>query len=565
MISAYRRNMRIAPGWSVLRHYDRANLRGDVLAGLTVTAYLLPQVMAYSALAGMPPTSGLWVVIVAFVLYAFVGSSRLLSIGPESSTALLTATALAPLAGGQPLRYAALAGALALIVGVLALIAAALRLGFIGDLLGKPILIGYMAGVGVLMISSQVLALAGSGGDSATFVQEVQHLLRQLSLSDINWIAVAMAAFVAGALFTLRRRYPRIPWPLLVVAGAALVTAVIPAARSSLATVGEIPSGGPHLGLTSVAIDDVGLLMLPAIGILVVGYTDNLLTGRMLAIGTGHRIHKNQEFLALGIANVGAAGVGGYPVSSSASRSVIARAAGAHTQVYSLVAAALVFAVVLGFGFVLESFPLAALSGLIIYAASQLIDYSEFRRLWDFRRREFALALLATLGVLAFGILVGIAIAVAVSVLDLLSRVARPNAAVLGTVDDVPGWHSIVDYPHAHQEPHLLVFRYDSPLFFANAEDFLRRARSALAAYPETRWLLINVEAVSEVDITGLDALEELRRECEDQGIRLGLVRVKSELITALAQYGILRSLGSEFIFQTMPTAVDAYRNAQLN
>ena len=557
--------MRIAPGWSVLRHYDRANLRGDVLAGLTVTAYLLPQVMAYSALAGMPPTSGLWVVIVAFVLYAFVGSSRLLSIGPESSTALLTATALAPLAGGQPLRYAALAGALALIVGVLALIAAALRLGFIGDLLGKPILIGYMAGVGVLMISSQVLALAGSGGDSATFVQEVQHLLRQLSLSDINWIAVAMAAFVAGALFTLRRRYPRIPWPLLVVAGAALVTAVIPAARSSLATVGEIPSGGPHLGLTSVAIDDVGLLMLPAIGILVVGYTDNLLTGRMLAIGTGHRIHKNQEFLALGIANVGAAGVGGYPVSSSASRSVIARAAGAHTQVYSLVAAALVFAVVLGFGFVLESFPLAALSGLIIYAASQLIDYSEFRRLWDFRRREFALALLATLGVLAFGILVGIAIAVAVSVLDLLSRVARPNAAVLGTVDDVPGWHSIVDYPHAHQEPHLLVFRYDSPLFFANAEDFLRRARSALAAYPETRWLLINVEAVSEVDITGLDALEELRRECEDQGIRLGLVRVKSELITALAQYGILRSLGSEFIFQTMPTAVDAYRNAQLN
>jgi MFS superfamily sulfate permease-like transporter len=352
---------------------------------------------------------------------------------------------------------------------------------------------------------------------------------------------------------------------LLVVAGAALVTAAIPAARSSLATVGEIPSTGPQLGLTSAAIDDIGLLMLPAIGILVVGYTDNLLTGRMLAIGTGHRIHKNQEFLALGIANVGAAGVGGYPVSSSASRSVIARASGAHTQVYSLVAAALVLAVLLGFGFVLESFPLAALSGLIIYAASQLIDYSEFRRLWDFRRREFALALLATLGVLAFGILVGIAIAVAVSVLDLLSRVARPNAAVLGTVDEVPGWHSIVDYPHAHQEPHLLVFRYDSPLFFANADDFLRRARSALAAYPETRWLLINVEAVSEVDITGLDALEELRRECEDQGIRLGLVRVKSELMTALAQHGILRSLGREYIFQTMPTAVDAYRSAQLN
>lgn len=557
--------MHLAPGWQVLRHYDRENLRGDLAGGLTVTAYLVPQVMAYSALAGMPPTSGLWVVIPAFVIYAFMGSSRLLSIGPESSTALLTATALAPLAGGQPLRYAALAGMLALIVGALALLAAVLRLGFIGDLLGKPILIGYMAGVGVLMISSQILTLTGTAGTPETFVQELRAMLDQVTLTSVDWASVALAGVVVVALLIFNNRYPRIPWPLISVAGAALVTAVVPNARETLPTVGAIATSGPSLGMPAISGDDLGLLMLPAIGILVVGYTDNLLTGRMLAIGTGHRIHKNQEFVALGVTNVGSAFVGGYPVSSSASRSVIARASGARTQMYSLIAAALVLAILLGLGFVLESFPLAALSGLIIYAALKLIDINEFTRLWKFRRREFALALVATVGVLAFGILVGIGIAVAVSVIDMLSRVARPHAAVLGTVSEVPGWHSIIDYPNAQQEPHLLVFRYDSPLFFANAEDFLRRARAALADHPDTRWLLLNVEAVSEVDITGLDSLDELRGDCEAAGVRLGLVRVKSELLKDLENHGVLAAIGPKYVFQTMPTAVDAYRAAQRN
>jgi MFS superfamily sulfate permease-like transporter len=317
------------------------------------------------------------------------------------------------------------------------------------------------------------------------------------------------------------------------------------------------------VSIPAIAANDLGLLMLPAVGILVVGYTDNLLTARMLAIGTGHRVHKNQEFIALGVSNIGSSAVGGFPVSSSASRAVIARAAGARTQMYSLISAALVLAILLGLGFVLSFFPLAALSGLIIFAAISLIDVPEFTRLWNFRRREFALALIATVGVLAFGILNGIAIAIAVSVIDLLTRVARPHAAVLGTVDHVPGWHSVVDYPSAQEEPGLLVFRYDSPLFFANAEDFLRRARRALDSNPDARWMLVNVEAVSEVDITGLDSLAELLDECQRREIRLGLVRVKSELMDALAKHGVLQDIGREFVFQTMPTAVDAYRAAE--
>ena len=550
--------MRQLPGIERLRHYDRRDLRGDIIGGITVTAYLVPQVMAYSALAGLPPESGLWVIVVGFVLYAVLGTSRLLSVGPESSTALLTATALAPLAGGDPVRYAVLAASLALMVGVFAFAAAVLRLGFIGDLLGKPILVGYMAGVGVLMVSSQIAALTDTRGEATTFVQEFVAIAQNLVASPVPWAPLAMAIVVAGLLIVLRGS--RVPWPLIVVAGAAVLTAWIPGARSLFDTVGAVPAGLPSVSIPSLAAADLELLALPALGILVVGYTDNLLTGRMLAMGTGHRIHKNQEFIALGATNVGAALVSGFPVSSSASRAVIARAAGARTQIYSLIAAALVVIVLLGLGFVLESFPIAALSGLIIFAAVQLVDVRAFTRLWRFRRREFALAVLTTAGVLVFGLLAGIAIAVAVSVVELLSRVARPNAAELGTVAGIPGWHSIDDYPHATQEPGLVVFRYDSPLFFANAEDFLRRARAALDAHSEARWFLVNVEAVSEVDITGLDALAELRGVCDERGVRFGLVRAKSELIEALRRHGLLADMGEEFIFQTMPTAVVAFR-----
>ena len=549
------------PGVQRLRNYDRGDLRGDLIGGVTVTAYLVPQVMAYSALAGLPPTSGLWVIVVAFVLYAFIGSSRLLSAGPESSTALLTATALAPLAGGDPLRYVALAGLLALIVGALSLIAALLRLGFIGDLLGKPILIGYMAGVGVLMISSQIASLTDTDGGASTFVQEFRDIVANIVSTSVPWAPLGLALIIAIALLMVRKQ--RTPWPLIIVTASALAIAVIPGADSVFETVGNVPSGLPAIGMSTIKPDDIGLLMLPALGILVVGYTDNLLTGRMLALGTGHRIHKNQEFIALGSTNIGSALVGGFPVSSSASRAVVARAAGARTQVYSLVAAGLVLLVVVGLGFVLESFPLAALSGLIIFAAAQLIDVRGFRRLWAFRRREFALALITTVGVLVFGLLYGILVAIAVSIVELLSRVARPHAAVLGTVEGIPGWHSVTDYPSAEQEPGLLVFRYDSPLFFANAEDFLRRARAAIDENPRARWFLLNVEAVSEVDITGLDALGELHDTCRDRGVRLGLVRAKSELLTELRKHGLLAKIGEDSVYQTMPTAVAAYRAAQ--
>jgi MFS superfamily sulfate permease-like transporter len=314
------------------------------------------------------------------------------------------------------------------------------------------------------------------------------------------------------------------------------------------------------VGLPSLAPSDLGILLLPAMGIFVVGYTDNILTARAFATRSRTRIHNNQEFLAMGTANVGSSLVGGFPVSSSASRTSIADASGARSQLYSLVAAGLTIIAVIAFSAVIAAFPSAALGGVVVYAAIRLIDIGEFRRLWAFRRREFFLAIFATAGVLLFDILYGVLAAVAISVVELLTRVARPHAAVLGQDPDVPGWHDVDDYPDAAQIPGLVVFRYDSPLFFANAEHFDRQCRAALDdASPPGRWFLLNMEGNTEVDITGLDALEDFRQHCEHRGVELALVRVKHEVIEMLDKHGIGARIGQDRIFPTLPTAVAAY------
>lgn len=544
-----------------LLHYDRRDLRGDLMGGVTVTAYLIPQVMAYSALAGLAPQAGLAVIVVALVLYALVGSSRLLSVGPESTTALMTAAVLAPLAVGDPVRYAALAALLALLVGLYALLAGVLRMGFIGDLLSRPVLIGYMAGVAVIMISSQLGKVTGVDVDGDSFLEDIGSFVGNTVRDGVSWPTLAIGLTVAGLLLFLTPRYPKIPVPLVVMLLATAVVAVFDLAAQGVTTVGDVSFEGMNLGLPSLDSADLSLLLLPALGIFVVGYTDNILTARAFATRSRTRIHNNQEFLAMGTANVGSSLVGGFPVSSSASRTSIADASGARSQLYSLVAAGLTVISVVAFSAVIAAFPTAALGGVVVYAAIRLIDISEFRRLWAFRRREFFMAVFATAGVLLFDILYGVLAAVAISVVELLTRVARPHAAVLGQSPDLPGWHDVDDYPAGAQIPGLVVFRYDSPLFFANAEHFDRQCRVALDdASPPARWFLLNMEGNTEVDITGLDALEDFRQHCEHVGTELALVRVKHEVIEMLDKHGIGALIGRERIFPTLPTAVAAYQ-----
>ena len=551
-------------GIADLRRSRRTSLRGDVTGGLTVTAYSVPQVMAYSSLAGLPPQTGLWVVALTMVVYFLLGSSRLLSSGPESSTALLTAAVIAPLAAGDPQRYASLAAVLALMCGGYAIIAWLLKLGFIGDLLSRPVLVGYMAGVAVIMITSQIGKVSGLDVAGDSFVAEVRSFWTSIQESDPSWPSVAMGMTVAGLLIVLTPRFPRVPMPLIVVALAAIAASVLSSRGTMIPTVGAIDPRPPDVGLAGVSAADAVALVLPAMGVFIVAYTDNLLTARMFAVRHRQHINSNRELLALGATNLASAAVSGFPVSSSASRAVIGEASGARTQAASLVAAAGVLTVLIGLPGVLASFPVAALGGLVIYAATRLVDVSEFRRLWSFRRREFALAVGAAASVLAFDILYGVIAAILLSILELLTRVARPHAAVLGQAPGVAGWHDVDDYPGAVQVPGLLVYRYDSPLFFANADDFRRRVESAVDALePRPRWLLLNMEANVEVDITGLDALERIRRHCADEGVVVALVRVKHDVLENLRRHGVAGRIGEERVYATLPTAVQAYLDWQ--
>ncbi|MGW1955864.1 SulP family inorganic anion transporter [Streptomyces sp. NPDC001920] len=551
---------RLVPGLGTLLGYRRSWLRGDVLAGVTVAAYLVPQVMAYAGVAGLPPVAGLWAILPALALYALLGSSRLLSVGPESTTALMTATVVGPLAAGDPARYATLAATLAIAVGLLCVLAWAARLGFVADLLSRPVLIGYMAGVALIMIVDQLPKLTGVPTTGSAFFAQLWSFVRHLSHVHMATALLAMVAL--GVLFTVARFCRAVPGPLLVVVFATAAVSLFDVDdQYGIKVIGDVPSGLPAVALPDLT--ELPHLILPALGLLLVGYTDFILTARAFTTrdDKGPGLDANQEFLALGAANLGAGTLHGFPVSSSASRTALASSAGGHSQAYALVAGSAVLAVLLFLSPLLSRTPTAVLGALVVYAAVRMIDLTGFRRLASFRRRELLLALGCLAGVLTLDILYGVLVAVGLSVAELLTRVARPHDAVEGLVPGVAGMHDIDDYPQARTIPGLLVYRYDSPLFFANAEDFRRRALAAVDEQTEpVRWFVLNTEANVEVDITALDSVDELRRELAHRGIVFALARVKQDLLDDLTAYGLAESVGRERIFPTLPTAVAAYR-----
>ena len=549
---------RLAPGLVVLRHYRRGWLRGDLLAGVTVAAYLVPQVMAYAELAGLPAVVGLWAALGPLLVYAALGSSRQLSVGPESTTALLTAAAVGATAGGDPDRAAALAAALALAVGAFCVLGWAGRLGFLADLLSRPVLVGYMAGIAVLMVVSQVGKLTGLDVHGDTALEETAYALAHLA--DVRVPTVLLAAGVVTALLVSHALVPRWPNPLLVMLAAAAVVTVLDLGAHGIELVGAVPAGVPTPRVPDVDAATVAQLLVPAVGITVVAYSDNVLTGRAFAGRQHERVDANQEFLALGAANVASGLLQGFPVSSSGSRTVIGDSLGSRTQLSSLVTLVVVLLTVFLLGPVLSAFPLAALGGVVVYAAIRLVDVAELRRIAAFRRSELAISLATTAGVLLLGVLPGVGVAVALSILDLLRRVARPHDGILGFVPGVPGMHDVDDYAAAEAVPGLVVYRYDSPLFFANADDFLRRATAAADRSPTpVEWFLLNAEANVEVDLTGVDALEELRRRMTERGVVFALARVKQDLREQLAAAGLVERVGEDRIFMTLPTAVQAY------
>jgi sulfate permease, SulP family len=537
--------------------YQRSWLRGDLISGVTVAAYLVPQVMAYAAVAGLHPVVGLWAALPALVAYALLGSSGSLSMGPEATTALMTAIAIGPLAAGNAVRYASLAATIALLVGLMALLAYLLRLGFVADLLSRPVLIGYMAGVALIMIADQLGRVTGVPVTGQEFFRQLASFADNIGAAKPA--VIILAAALLAFLLLLRSRWPHAPGPLLAILLATAAVAAFSLASHGVAVVGPIPAGFPAPRLPTLDPAVLRQLALPAFTVLIVAFSDDVLTARSFA-RRGAAIIANRELLALGIANAGAGLLRGFPVSSSATRTAIAVSTGSRTQVYSLVSAASVLVVLLWARPVLARFPTAALGAIVIYAALRLIDVTAFRRLFRFRRAELLIAVSACIGVLAFNILYGVLVAIGLSVADLLVRVARPHDAIQGLVPGLAGMHDVDDYPEARTIPGLVVYRYDAPLCFANAEDFRRRALAAADQQVPLRWFVLNVEANVEVDFTALEAMESIRAELTGRGAVFALARVKQDLLARLEAFGLSAKIGTDRLFPTLPTAVDAYR-----
>ncbi|MEA5155816.1 SulP family inorganic anion transporter [Raineyella sp.] len=550
---------RLLPGVQVLRHYQRRWLRGDLLAGVTVAAYLVPQVMAYAGVAGLPPVTGLWAIVGPLALYTFLGSSRQLSVGPESTTALMTATAIATLApDADPRQRATLAAVLALTVAMVCFVGWASRLGFLSQFFSKPVLLGYMTGIAVLMIISQLGRTTRIATDGRSTYREISSLVA--NSAQFHWPTAVLAVAVLAALLLMEHFASRWPGPLIAMVVSAGVVAALGLTGAGIGVVGQVPAGLPPFGPPDFSGIPWREMVPVAVGVGLVGYTDNVLTGRSFATRQGREIDPDQEFLALAAANAAAGLSGGFPVSSSGSRTALGAAMGSRTQLASVVSLACVLATLFFLGPVIGAFPSAALGAVVIFAALKLIDLREWRRVARFRRSELILAILTAAGVIAFDVLIGIAIAVGLSIIDLLRRLTAPAEAVLGRVPGTPGMYDTADTPAAQPVPGLVVYRYDAPLFFANSVDFRRRAlQAALSADTPTRWFLLNAEANGEVDLTAGDEMEQLRRMLDEHGIRFAIARLNEEAIAQLERAGIIDAVGRDYVFPTLPTAISAY------
>jgi high affinity sulfate transporter 1 len=527
---------------------------------VTVAAYLIPQCLAYGELAGLPPIHGLWAALAPLLLYAWLGSSPQLSVGPESTTALLTAAAIAPLAAGNAAAAVPLASLLALLVGLVCCVGAAGRLGFLADLLSRPILVGYLSGLALVLISAQAGRMLGIPLQSDTPLAVIQELLGRTG--EIHGPTVLMGLGVLLFLVVVPARFPRAPAPLLAMLLAVAAVALGDLEQRGVSVIGAIPAGLPSLAPPAmVSAEAVKRLAAAAVGIALVGYSDNVLTARAFAARSGSRINANRELLALGVVNLANGVLQGFPVSSSASRTALGASLGSRSQRFSLVALAVVLVALVALRPLLAMFPRAALGAVVIAAAVRLIDLGEFRRMLHFKPSEFRLAVVTLLGVLLTDPLVGVGLAVALSVIDLFARLMRPHDAVMGQVPDLAGLHDVNDWEGARTIPGLVIYRYDAPLCFANAEHFRSRALAAIAAETSpVQWFVLNAEAIVEIDITAADVLLELQQTLTAQGIVVGFARVKQDLYRQLQRAGVVDAVGADRFFPTLPTAVAAFQ-----
>ncbi|MGO9975061.1 MAG: SulP family inorganic anion transporter [Solirubrobacteraceae bacterium] len=553
--------LRTLPGARALAGYRASWLRRDVVAGLVLTTLLVPQGMAYAELAGLPAITGLYTTILCLVGYAMFGPSRILVLGPDSSLGPMIAATILPILGadGSPERAIALASMLALIVGAIMIAAGIAKLGFVADLLSKPTQIGYMNGLALTILIGQLPKLFGFSINANGLIGEARAFVHGLASGEAVGAAVAIGVFSLALILALGRWLPRIPGVLVAVLAAIAASSVFGLADHGVSLVGTLPQGFPPLTIPS-PISDLPLLIAGGLGIALVALTDTISTASAFAARTGQEVDGNGEMIGIGAANVAAGFFQGFPVSTSGSRTAVAEQTGAKTQVTGLVgAAAIVLMLVLVPG-LLKNLPNPTLAAVVIAASLSLADLPGTIRLWRQRRVEFALSITAFLGVALLGVLQGIAVAVALSILNVFRRAWRPYQTTLGRVPGLPGQHDRDLHPDAERLPGLVIFRFDAPLFFANARTFRDQIRRLAAIDPRPRWIVIAAEPISDVDTTAADMLADLDEELNAAGTFLVFAELMEPVRTKLERYELIGPLDPNHFFPTLDAAIDTFR-----
>jgi len=552
------------PGLHTLRHYEIGWLPHDVVAGLVLTTVLVPVGIAYAVAAGVPAIGGLYATIFGLLAYAVFGPSRVLVLGPDSSLVALILGVVLPLSGGDPQRAIALAGMMALVSGALCVLAGIFHLGFVTELLSKPIRYGYMNGIALTVLVSQLPSLFGFSAGGEGLIGGVRGFVEGLLAHKPNGVALALGAGTLAAMLLLKRSR-RLPGVLLAVVGATAIVGLLDLSTlAGIPVLGSLPQGLPALSLPLIRQDDIVPVLLGGLAVAMVSFADTSVLSRSYAARAGRGSDPNQEMVALGAANLAAGLFQGIPISASSSRTPVAEAAGARTQLAGVIGAVAVAALLVWAPDLLANLPTAALAAVVIASALALFEFADLRRIYRIQRWEFWLSIVCLVGVAVLGAIPGIGLAIVIAVIEFLWDGWRPHSAVLGRVDGVKGYHDISRYPQARLVPGLALFRWDAPLFFANAELFHDRVLDAVAASPTpVRWMVVAAEPVTSVDVTAADVLVELDDSLRAAGIRLCFAEMKDPVKDKLKRFGLFSRLGEERFFATLGEAVSRYLEAE--
>ena len=549
------------PGLALIRSYQRKWLPKDIVAGLVLSALLVPQGMAYADLAGLPPVTGLYTSILCLLGYAIFGPSRVLVLGPDSSLGPMIAATILPLmlANGDPARAVALASLLAVLVGVVMVVAGLAKFGFVADLLSKPTQIGYMNGLALTIIVGQLPKLLGFSVDADGLVAEARAFVSGLVQGDANTTAALLGVGSLAGILLVNRLLPKVPSVLVVVVLAAIVVNAFDLESHGVDTIGVLPQGFPPFTLPRVGWSDVPPLFLGALAIAVVALADTMSTASAFAARRGEQVRGNQEMIGIGAANIAAGFFQGFPVSTSGSRTAVAEQAGSRSQVTGVVGAAVITLVLVFATSLMQYVPQPTLGAIVIAAALSLADIAGTRRLWRQRRMEFALSIIALLGVALLGVLPGILIAVILSILNVFRRAWWPHHAELGRVEGIAGLHDTERFPAAELLPGLVVYRFDAPLIFANARMFGEALRKIAEEHPDLRWIVVAAEPITDVDTTAADMLQELDVWLNDRGVSLVFAEMKDPVREKIERYQLTRTINPEHFYRTLDEAVAQY------